>query len=107
MKGDRIVILVDAGGTEAREFIVEAMKTGRTVEAQPPRSGQVVVEELTRTHRTVRKAMFMATRVVALIELKAEPEGEDDDRKSHTEAEAREGRGDPDDVRQDGPAAEL
>ena len=66
MRGDRVEILVDAGGS-ARSFEVEATRAGRRVEIT---SGRTVVEvaEVTRSGRVIRTARFMASRVIALVE---------------------------------------
>ncbi len=66
MRGDRVEILVDTGGS-VRAFEVEATRAGRRVEIT---SGRTVVEvaEVTRSGRVVRTARFMASRVVALVE---------------------------------------
>ena len=66
MRGDRVEILVDAGGS-VRGFEVEATRAGRRVEVT---SGRTVVEvaEVTRSGRVIRTARFMASRVIALVE---------------------------------------
>lgn len=66
MKGDRVEILVDVGGT-ARQFEIVATRAGRRVEVTSAR-GMVEVTELTRSGQPVRSGRFMATRVVAIIE---------------------------------------
>jgi hypothetical protein len=57
MKGDRVEIVVDAGGV-TKTYDVVATRAGRRVE----------VIELTRSGTAVRTARFMATRVIALVE---------------------------------------
>jgi len=66
MRGDRVEILVDAGGS-VRGFEVEATRAGRRVEVT---SGRTVVEvaEVTRSGRVIRTARFMASRIIALVE---------------------------------------
>ena len=66
MRGDRVEILIDAGGS-VRSFEVEATRAGRRVEVS---SGRTVVEvaEVTRSGRVIRTARFMASRVIALVE---------------------------------------
>jgi hypothetical protein len=66
MKGDRVEIAVDTGGT-TRTYEVTATRAGRRVEVTVGR-GTVEVVEVTRTGTPVRTARFMASRVVALIE---------------------------------------
>lgn len=66
MKGDRVEIVVDAGG-ETKTYEVAATRAGRRVETVT-RRGQVEVSELTRGGTTVRTARFMASRVIALVE---------------------------------------
>jgi len=66
-KGDFVEILVDAGGGAAKEYVVEATKSGRRVEVKTSRS-TVEINELTRTGSVVRTAKFMAPRVLAVVE---------------------------------------
>lgn len=66
MKGDRVEIVIDAGGT-ARTYEVAATRAGRRVEVVS-RRGLVEVTELTRGGVAVRTARFMASRVIALVE---------------------------------------
>ena len=66
MKGDRVEIVIDAGGT-TRTYEVAATKAGRRVEVVN-RRGLVEVTELTRGGTAVRTARFMASRVLALVE---------------------------------------
>jgi hypothetical protein len=66
MKGDRVEIVVDAGGT-TMTYEVAATRAGRRVEVVN-RRGLVEVSELTRGGATVRTARFMASRVIALVE---------------------------------------
>ena len=67
MKGDRVEVLVDAGGGTAKEYEVRANRAGRRIEVKTSRS-TVEVNELTRTGRVVRSARFMAPRVLAVVE---------------------------------------
>lgn len=67
MKGDRVEIVVDVGGTETRTYEVAATRAGRRVEIST-RRGVVEVSEVTRTGGAVRTARFMASRVLALVE---------------------------------------
>ena len=66
MRGDRVEIVIDAGGT-ARTYEVVATRAGRRVEVT---YGRAVVEvtELTRSGTPVRTARFMSARILALIE---------------------------------------
>ena len=66
MKGDRveIVVAVDDG---SRAYEVVATRAGRRVEITTGR-GIVEVAEVTRTGEPVRRARFMASRVLALVE---------------------------------------
>lgn len=73
MKGDRVEIVVDAGG-EARTYEVSASRTGRRVEISIVRN-VVTVAEVTRGGTVVRTARFMASRVLALVEHPAVPDG--------------------------------
>ena len=66
VRGDRVEIVVDAGG-ETKTYEVAATKAGRRVEVVN-RRGLVEVSELTRGGTTVRTARFMASRVIALVE---------------------------------------
>jgi hypothetical protein len=66
MKGDRVEIVIDAGGM-ARTYDVVATRAGRRVEVT---YGRAIVEvtELTRSGTPVRTARFMSARILALIE---------------------------------------
>jgi hypothetical protein len=66
MKGDKVEIVVDAGGA-TKTYEVEATRAGRRVEVVN-RRGLVEVVELTRGGTPVRTARFMASRVIALVE---------------------------------------
>lgn len=66
MKGDRVEVVVDAGGT-TRTWDVTATRAGRRVAVTHGR-GIVEVTELTRGGTPVRTARFMASRVLALVE---------------------------------------
>ena len=66
MRGDRVEIVIDAGG-EARSYDIVATRNGRRVEIQTSR-GIVEVTEVTRSGTPVRTARFMANRVLALVE---------------------------------------
>ncbi len=66
MKGDRVEIVIDAGG-EARTYDVVATRAGRRVDIRTGRS-VVEVSELTRSGTPVRTARFMASRILALVE---------------------------------------
>jgi hypothetical protein len=66
MRGDRVEIVVVADdGT--RTYEVAATRAGRRVEVTNAR-GVVEVAEVTRTGEPVRRARFMASRVLALVE---------------------------------------
>ncbi|MBO2452864.1 hypothetical protein J4573_37635 [Actinomadura barringtoniae] len=67
MKGDRVEIMIDAGGEGTRTYEVTATRAGRRVEITN-RRGVVEVSEVTRTGSPVRTARFMASRVLALVE---------------------------------------
>lgn len=66
MKGDRVEVVVDAGGA-ARTYEIMATRAGRRVEIS---YGRVFVEvtEVTRTGTPVRTGRFLSSRVLALIE---------------------------------------
>ena len=67
MKGDRVEIVIDAGGEGSRTYEVVASRAGRRVEVAS-RRGVVEVSEVTRTGTAVRTARFMSSRVLALVE---------------------------------------
>ena len=66
MKGDRVEIVVDAGG-DSRTYEISATRAGRRVEVTIVRN-LVTVAEVTRGGSVVRTARFMANRVLALVE---------------------------------------
>ena len=66
MKGDRVEVMIDAGGA-TRTYEVVATRAGRRVEVVN-RRGVIEVTEVTRTGTPVRTARFMASRVLALVE---------------------------------------
>ena len=71
MKGDRVEIVVDAGGS-TKTYEVTATRAGRRVEVTHGR-GIVEVTEVTRGGTPVRTARFMASRVLALVEYPSAP----------------------------------
>jgi hypothetical protein len=75
MKGDRVEIVIDAGGS-SRTYEVTATKAGRRVEVVTGR-GVVEVMEVTRGGSVVSTARFMASRVLALVEHPASDGGPD------------------------------
>jgi hypothetical protein len=80
VKGDRVEIVVDAGG-DARTYEIVATRAGRRVEVSVVRS-IVTVSEVTRGGSVVRSARFMANRVLALVEHPAPRPAEPDDEPS-------------------------
>ena len=70
VRGDRVEIVVDAGG-EVRTYEIAATRAGRRVEISTGR-GMVTVTEVTRGGPAVRTAQFMSSRVLALVEHPAE-----------------------------------
>jgi hypothetical protein len=66
MKGDKVEIVIDAGG-DTRTYEVTATRAGRRVEVSHGR-GIVEVTEVTRGGTNVRTARFMSARVLALVE---------------------------------------
>ena len=66
MRGDRVEIVIDAGG-EVRSYDIVASRNGRRVEIETGR-GIVTVTEVTRSGTAVRTARFMANRILALVE---------------------------------------
>src|SRR3954454_13506172 len=66
MKGDRVEIVIDAGGS-TRTYEIEATRAGRRVDVAHGR-GVVEVTETTRGGTPVRTARFMSGRVLALVE---------------------------------------
>ncbi len=77
MKGERVEIVIDAGGS-TRSYDIEATRAGRRVEVTHGR-GVVEVTESTRGGTPVRTARFMAGRVLALVEHPAPRPALDDD----------------------------
>ncbi|WP_051114258.1 hypothetical protein [Actinopolymorpha alba] len=77
MRGDRVEIVIDAGG-QTRTYDVTATRNGRRVEITTGR-GIVEVSEVTRGGTAVRTARFMASRVLALVEHPASRERLPDD----------------------------
>ncbi len=67
MKGDRVEILVDAGGAGVQRFEIGATRAGRRIEISTAR-GIVEVAEVTRGGTAIRSGRFMASRVIALVE---------------------------------------
>jgi hypothetical protein len=77
MKGDRVEVVIDAGGS-TRTYEVEATRAGRRVDVSHGR-GVVEVTEVTRGGTPVRTARFMSGRVLALVEHPAPRVAFDDD----------------------------
>jgi hypothetical protein len=77
MKGDRVEIVIDAGG-ETRTYEVSATRAGRRVEVSIVRN-LVTVAEVTRGGSVVRTARFLANRVLALVEHPAPRPAQPDD----------------------------
>ena len=77
MKGDRVEVVIDAGG-DTRTYEVVATRAGRKVETST-RRGVVEVTEVTRGGTPVRTARFMASRVLALVEHPAKRKMPDDE----------------------------
>jgi hypothetical protein len=67
VKGDRVEVVVELGGGEARTYEIVATRAGRRVETTTSR-GVVEVVEVTRTGEVVRTARFMQARVIAVVE---------------------------------------
>ena len=74
VRGDRVEIVIDAGG-EIRAYDIVATRNGRRVEVN---TGRTIIEvvEVTRSGTPVRTARFMASRVLALVEHPAAPPGQ-------------------------------
>jgi hypothetical protein len=66
MKGDRVEIVI-AADDGSRMYEIIATRAGRRVEITTAR-GVVEVAEVTRSGEPVRRARFMASRVLALVE---------------------------------------
>ena len=66
MKGDRVEIVIDAGGN-TMTYDVTATRAGRRGEVVN-RRGLIEVSEVTRGGTPVRTARFMSSRVLALVE---------------------------------------
>lgn len=66
-RGDRVLVVMDIGSGQTREFSIAATQAGRRVEVSTG-SRQTTVTEVTRTGTPVRSATFLTSRVVALIE---------------------------------------
>jgi hypothetical protein len=77
MKGDRVEVVIDAGGS-TRTYDIEATRAGRRVDVRTGR-GVVEVTEVTRGGTPVRTARFMASRVLALVEHPAARAAKPDD----------------------------
>jgi hypothetical protein len=77
VKGDRVEVVIDAGGT-TRTYEIEATRAGRRVDVSHGR-GVVEVTESTRGGSPVRTARFMSGRVLALVEHPAARVAMDDD----------------------------
>jgi hypothetical protein len=77
MKGDRVEVVIDAGG-DTKTYEVTATRAGRRVDVRTGR-GLVEVTEVTRGGTPVRTARFMASRVLALVEHPARQPALDDD----------------------------
>jgi hypothetical protein len=77
VKGDRVEVVVDAGGS-SRTYEIAATRAGRRVETTHGR-GVVEVTEVTRGGTPVRTARFMTGRVLALVEHPAPRLAEDDE----------------------------
>ncbi len=93
MRGDRVEIVVAAdNGTLTYE--IAATRAGRRVEISTVR-GVVEVAEVTRTGEPVRRARFMASRVLALVE---HPAGEAEDARRDGATAARPGPSDDQDA---------
>jgi len=71
MKGDRVEVTVDTGGSVQR-FEIEATRSKRRVEVSTAR-GVVEVAEVTRGRQVIRTDRFMATRVIAVVEHPVQP----------------------------------
>ncbi len=67
MRGDRVEIVIDAGGGTTKTYEVAATRAGRRVDVVN-RRGVVEVTEMTRGGAVIRTARFMASRVLALVE---------------------------------------
>jgi hypothetical protein len=85
VKGDRVEIVIDAGGN-TMTYDVTATRAGRRVEVIN-RRGLIEVSEVTRGGTTVRTARFMSSRVLALVEHPA-PRRPDEQRPRATSNEA-------------------
>ncbi len=77
MKGERVEVVIDAGGS-TRTYEIEATRAGRRVDVTHGR-GIVEVTENTRGGSPVRTARFMSGRVLALVEHPAARPALDDD----------------------------
>ena len=67
MKGDRVEIVIDAGGGSTKTYEVAATRAGRRVEVVN-RRGVMEVNEVTRSGVVIRTARFMSSRILALVE---------------------------------------
>jgi hypothetical protein len=86
MKGDRVEVVV-ATDDGSRTYEIVATRAGRRVEITTGR-GIVEVVEVTRTGEPVRRARFMASRVLALVE---HPASEDRGSRNKERDSGREG----------------
>ena len=83
MKGDRVEVVV-AADDGSRTYQIVATRAGRRVEITTGR-GVVEVAEVTRTGEPVRRARFMASRILALVE---HPASEDAAKRDTSEDES-------------------
>ena len=88
MRGDRVEIVIDAGGS-TRVYDIEATRAGRRVEVSQGR-GVVEVAEVTRGGTAVRTARFMSGRVLALVEHPASDRALPDDQTAASSASSAE-----------------
>ena len=71
-KGDKVVVLLDAGNGVSIEKIFKASVMGRTIEFnREDRKNLIVVEEKMHTGKVARTAELRADRVIAIEEVPA------------------------------------
>ena len=67
MKGGRVEIVIDAGGSSTKTYEVAATQTGHQIKIITQHN-LIEVNEVTRSGVVVRTARFMSSRVLALVE---------------------------------------
>lgn len=75
--GDYVLVRSEIGAGQTEVTKIEATKAGRKVIVHAPRSGEYLVEVVTRYDKVVRSSRFRADRVVSIVECPVD-RGEED-----------------------------